>query len=135
MTPTGNLSSIVDSSLLIAFFNKEDELFSRSKALLKSQESPLVIIDAVLHETLALLRKRVGKKIAHKAAEQFLDSAFFNIHFSGETVLKNALELFIAEKARYSFADCVIITEARIQKIPILTFDRHFKNFDLTVIP
>lgn len=134
MTPTGKVSSSIDTSVLVAFFNRDDEYFSQAKAIIAAQTVPVVLLDVVLHESLALLRKRVSKKVAVEAATQLFHSDFFEFHLSDETIITDALTLFISRKGKYSYADCVITTHTQQLKLPLLSFDPHFRELGLKII-
>jgi len=132
--PTGNNTAIVDSSVLVAFFNRNDEFFDRANEILASQKAPLLLQDIVFHETVALLRKRVSKSVATKAAQELTTSAFFRLQIGTLEVVAEAVNLFVEKKAKYSFADCVIVVVALRQKMPVISFDRHFRDFKITLI-
>jgi len=134
MTLIGNTYPLIDSSVLIAFFNGTDDFSQMAKRLISNQETPVIVLSAIAHESLALIRKRVSKQVATQAANQLLNSPFFILQTSGQEIISESLALFIKKKAKYSFVDCLVITEAQLKKSSVLTFDKHFKDFDLKII-
>ena len=129
MTNTGN--KLIDTSVLVAFFNKDDDFHKDAIDVIKNLTSSVILLETVLNETLALLRKRISKEVATKAAKEFSRSTLFEMFISSDIVIKRSLNLFIDNKAKYSFTDCVVVTEAKERKATVLGFDKHFREFAL----
>lgn len=133
MMITGNPLVFVDTSVFVAFFNRQDQYHKQALDLLVLQKNPIFILDAVLHESLALLRKRVGKDVAVQAAQQLQDSHFCTLFISPKNMLIKALSLFIEKRGKYSYADCILVLEAQSRDGGILSFDRHFRDFEILI--
>lgn len=127
---TGNPIAFIDTSVFVAFFNKHDQYHKQALNLLVLQKTPIFILDAVLHESLALLRKRVGKDVAIQAAQYLQDSYFCTLFISPKSMLIKALALFIEKRGKYSYTDCILFLEAKLRDGGVLSFDRHFRDFE-----
>lgn len=130
---------LIDSSVLIAYLNKDDSLHQEAKQLirqLKKDREVIDILDTVYEEVLAVLRKRHSKLIAINAAGKIMaSSAVRIICINKETLLKSS-RMFIKHQGRYSYVDCSLAEWAEKHNIKtIIAIDRHFSELGLTVIP
>lgn len=125
---------IVDTSVLVAFFNKKDGFFDKASETLKRQDWPLVLIEPVVNETLALLRKRVNKQTAVAAAAQMQNLLLFDLVIPEREEVDRAMAMFIKHGGKYSYVDLVVtlITERLSGKV--LTFDSHYQELGAEVI-
>lgn len=128
---------LVDSSVLIAYFNKDDSLHQEAKRLirqLKENREIIDILDTAYEEVLAVLRKRHSKLIAIDAAKKMLaSSAVRLICINKETLLKSS-RMFIKHQGRYSYVDCSLAVWSEKHNIKtIVAIDRHFSKLGLAV--
>lgn len=127
--------TVVDTSVLVAFFNGEDLFFKEATAILGKSQWPLMLSESVANETLALLRKRVDKNTAISAAAQMQDPLLFDWMFSEKEEINTVLGQFIQYKAKYSYVDLVVALIAKKMQGCVLTFDSHFRELGVEISP
>ncbi len=127
----------IDSSVLIAYVNKDDgnhhsalQLF---KEIEKSEYGQPVILDYVFDEVVTYFSSKHGKKLALSTG-QWMFSSDFELHYISHSVFQEAWNIF-QKSSDLSFTDCVIAVFARESNSSIATFDGHFSQFkDLRII-
>ncbi len=124
------LTAVVDTSVIVAFYNKEDGMHERARQLLASAErgefGRLLLSEHVFDEAATLVLSRKGSKSALQLGEWLLGSSF-EIVFSDERSFKRAWELF-HKTDQLSFTDCFIVGLAGERKAAVLSFDSGFKK-------
>lgn len=127
--------TFIDASFFIAFAIDTDPNHRKALANVSIKENPVTSED-VMKETLTVISQRKGKKFCI----DFFDGISENIVILPvssqryQEGLKNFLDLQLQKDI--SLIDCIsaaICKELKIKKI--LTFDRQFRSFGLTVIP
>jgi len=133
------LAVIVDTSVIIAFFNKRDKNHKRAISLLKDAMMKhyglLFISDYVIDETVTYLLKRTKRpEIALRAGKFLLGELegfpkVFEIIFTNKEIFNKAWITFKKLLQRsLSFTDCVLISLANEYNLSIMTFDEGFKG-------
>jgi predicted nucleic acid-binding protein len=119
---------LVDASFLIALYNKSDTNHARCVPLLSEFDAPMVTCEAVLAESLHMLR------FAHGAADSILasvENGALEIRFN---LAKSAAAFRVTlEKYRDTPADfadaCLIHMADQLDTGDILTLDSDFKHY------
>jgi len=122
---------LVDTNIFIALKDSKDPI--HKKALLVKNKIPkkasIVVTSQIISETITILAKKLGKKLAIDFANDLKE---FEIIYITEDVVYKALKLFYRIKSKNaSFADCTSIVIAKDKKYKIgatFTFDKHFKQ-------
>lgn len=118
----------VDTSALYAFVNKNDKFHHQVVKYLKTTPDTLVTTNFIFAETLSLITKRVGKKIAIKFGEHLKKSGKILIMYLPEDYQEKAWKLFSEdEKIGFDYIDAtcfVFMQETGIETA--LSFDIHF---------
>jgi len=133
------LAVIVDTSVIIAFFNKRDKNHKRAISLLKDAMMKhyglLFISDYVIDETVTYLLKRTKRpEIALRAGKFLLGELegfpkVFEIIFTNKEIFNKVWITFKKLLQRgLSFTDCVLISLANEYNLSIMTFDEGFKG-------
>ena len=133
------MAVIVDTSVIIAFFNKRDKNHKRAISLLKDAMMKhyglLFISDYVIDETVTYLLKRTKRpEIALRAGKFLLGELegfpkVFEIIFTNKEIFNKAWITFKKLLQRsLSFTDCVLISLANEYNLSIMTFDEGFKG-------
>ncbi|MCD6514653.1 MAG: type II toxin-antitoxin system VapC family toxin [Candidatus Odinarchaeota archaeon] len=133
------MAVIVDTSVIIAFFNKRDKNHKRAISLLKDAMMKyyglLFISDYVIDETVTYLLKRTKRPEIVLRAGKFLLGELegfpkaFEIIFTNKEIFNKAWITFKKLLQRsLSFTDCVLISLANEYNLSIMTFDESFKG-------
>lgn len=124
------LTAVVDTSILIAFYNKEDDLHGRARELLASAErmefGRLLLPEHVFDEAVTFVLSRKGKQASVQLGEWLLNSSF-ELVFADERSFARAWNLF-QKSGDLSFTDCFIASLAQEQNAAVLSFDSGFKR-------
>ncbi|KND51497.1 MAG: hypothetical protein AB202_02905 [Parcubacteria bacterium C7867-007] len=112
---------LVDSSVLIAFFNEADHFHTEAKELLFKQTQQLVVHEYVVLETATVLMMRSGKANADSFLRIMLGNAAFTILHSKEESFLRTIEEFLGQKSKLSFVDLALLAHA--EEYTLLTLD------------
>ncbi len=132
----------VDTSFLIAQHNVKDsnhqKAFQAFADLLKQDaRANFIITDYIFDELATFLMTRVSKHFAIKICQNILrDARTTMIQISKDRFYKAWENFSSRQDQSWSFTDCtsfVVIQELDIQTA--LSFDRHFKQFGIEVLP
>lgn len=129
-----------DTSFFFACLEPRDQNHSPALLWLKAAQqhkSAFVTTWDILSETVTLLRRKSGYRIALKFIEEIVPS--LRLAPTDESVRKEALAIFkrFATDKKLSFCDCVscVVLSTDPAPIPTATFDIHFKSLGLPVLP
>ena len=131
------MAVIVDSSVIIAFFNKRDKKHERAINLLRyviqNFYGILFVSDYVIDEVVTyLLKKTKRPEIAIRAGKFLLGELegypdIFKIIFTDKEIFNKAWELFEKlSKRGLSFTDCLLVLLSTENNLSIMTFDSDF---------
>lgn len=131
MTTTIDSSAVIDTSVLLAFFNETDDFHHQAVRLIVSTAKPFILLDIILNEVIALVRKRASNKDATQLAQKITDSKIFHWDQLKLLTVKKSLIKFILHNGRYSLVDCEIATYCQSHGLPVASFDKHFKTLNI----
>jgi ribonuclease VapC len=127
---------VVDSSVLVAIFEREADAAIYAKAI---READSLLISAVnVHETGIVLRARRGEDAESRLWRFLQDENDFEIVPFDEAQARGALAAFgrygkgINSKARLNLADCAAYALARSMNAPLLFKGDDFAATDIT---
>ncbi len=125
------ISILLDTSFLVAYFDRRDVNHPRALELLKSIEENehevAFISDYVFDETMILLKKYLGTRLAGEKREQLLCSS--ELILTDQEVFENAWLLF-RKNEKLSFTDCTLVAQMKHPEIEeIVSFDSDFRGF------
>jgi len=134
------ISIIIDSSVIVAAFNADDQNHDLGSRIIKSIEDgkygkEIFISDFIFDEVLTAIfvKSKNGKEIAVKLGGHLASSCF--ILKVSDAILENSFELF-SQKNNLSFTDCTILSMAKKYGIEyIATFDKEIKNHFVNCVP
>lgn len=113
---------ILDSSVWIAWLNKDDSQQAKAQALFKKIERPILLPEYVLLEVCTVLAMRISKQTADQFIEAVTDNRDVIILKSDETFFANLLTYFQSHEHKgLSFVDVALLFLAK--DYPVLTFD------------
>jgi len=129
-----------DTSFFFACLEPRDQNHSPALAWLKASQqhkSAFLTTWDILSETVTLLRRKSGYRIALKFIEEIIPG--LRLIPTDESVRQEALTIFkrFATDKKLSFCDCVscVVLSTDPAPIPTATFDIHFKSLGLPVLP
>lgn len=119
--------TLLDTSFLLAYYNKDDALHARAKALAeKLRGDEQIITDYILAEFLNVATHRTSKARATQFAKQLLGSDA-SVPLTNARTLNYALRIW-DKKHKLSFTDATLVAHAINEEARIATFDNEFKH-------
>lgn len=123
----------VDTSALIALFDKRDHNHTQAKAVLekiKADRKRMLITDYIFDECITTLLSAVGHQAAVMVGEFILSSKIVEITWLDESVKLKAWAFFKQHSdKRFSFTDCIsfiLMKQLRVNKY--FSFDSDFRQ-------
>lgn len=114
---------ILDSSVIIALFRKNELLHKKAVELFMQDENYL-IPDDVLAEVLTVLKIRENFEKAQAGANFLLNVENIEIRETDSEIFQKALDFFLNNKNRLSFIDTLILVLSREEELEVATFDK-----------
>ncbi|MFQ6074864.1 MAG: type II toxin-antitoxin system VapC family toxin [Candidatus Bathyarchaeia archaeon] len=133
----------VDTSAFIALEDEDDENHEAAveyRNKLRERRTPyraLYTSNYITDETLTLLRIRCGHRVAVTFGEVIRSSRVIRVLWITPTVEKDAWKIFKEHEDRdFSFTDCTSFALMEAEAIDTaFTFDRHFSQYKLRIVP
>lgn len=129
-----------DTSFFVAYHNSKDENHGAAQSLVQGFEGfPILLVttDYVFDEVMAVQLVRGNKLIAVQSGRAILEDPHIEILRIDEDLFNEAWEVFHGfQDKEWSFTDCT--SYVLMKKLNIETgvsFDRHFRQFSIRVIP
>ena len=136
MEMSNNHSIISDTSGLVSLATKTDQNHSpavEEAAKLEKAKRPVIVPTDVLTETLNILGKKSGQKIALQAASQLLSESSQFVLIDTSVHIPAALTKFKSQPSAVSFTDCIVMAVAdHYHTIDIFGFDKQFADAGYT---
>jgi uncharacterized protein len=127
----------VDTGAFLARHTHRDQNHRTATTLWRGLEtSALITTNHVLDETLTLLGRRIGHRLAGEVAEMLFGSERLDVIYTSREDEYEALGFFskFADQ-RISFTDCISFGIMKRNRISTaFTFDRHFRDAGFNVI-
>lgn len=129
------MTYFVDSSFLIALYNKDDEFHeeARTTALnLEKKNSLFITSNIALAEAINVVFRTKGAKIVFSFYSVVLEAKIKIFSINDEIFQKGLKTLFLQKtKSGLNFFDCLHLASLKYLGVKtILTFDMDFKNFN-----
>lgn len=133
----------VDSTFLVARYDRGDKFHTRAKAYLEAEAAAgprrrFIVNDYLFDEVVTTLLRRTRRHdVAVTAGEILRRSPTVEILVVQRPMIEKAWELFCQRPDKlWSFTDCVSFAMMRdLGLLSALTFDHNFKEAGFTVIP
>jgi predicted nucleic acid-binding protein len=114
--------TLVDTNVLVAFYNETDALHEKAQKGLGLTEKPLFVHEYVAIESINVLMSRVSKAAADDLIDTFLNNADYELILSSEnTFLTTSNEFTQGKSKQLSFVDSCLLTLSN--EYEVLTFD------------
>ena len=129
----------LDTSFLVAFYNKGDKNHSKARRLISDADKSTVFVisDYVFDEILTVLLVRGGKSMSVEAGRKILEDEMVDILQIDEDIFEKAwlvYQSFLDKE--WSFTDCT--SYVLMKNLSIVTgasFDDHFNQFGFITVP
>lgn len=123
----------IDTSALVAFFNKSDRHHLEAVAMLrmiKEQKIKLLISDYIFDETVTTILTKVGHNVAVRVGEFIFNHKIIEIVWLTDTIKKQAWDYFKKYSDKiYSFTDCTSFVLMKEREIfYYFSFDEDFRR-------
>ncbi len=117
-----NNSFVIDSSVLVAFYDDRDIHHTDALIVMKEIQGRNVFVHSyVVQEVATILCYRFGSLLARRFLEDVVNSENVTIPW---TDVKEEIEFFNNLNKKISFTDTSLILLSKKKGIPLLTFDR-----------
>ena len=121
-----NNSFILDSSILIAFYNEEDSQHLKALKIVNNLDGKIIFVHPyVIEEVSTVLTYKSGVANAKKFLNNVLNSENVMIHWNN---VKEEINFFIKLNKKISFTDSALVNLSKNKKIPLLTFDKQITS-------
>lgn len=115
---------LLDSCVWIGLCDANDSLHQKAFSLVEGLDSDrLFLCDHVFAEVMTRLRKKTGKEGCFVFL-RFLKNFGMTINVSDRDILLKCTSIFLNKDEDLSFTDCLLLAEAKANKMKIFTFDR-----------
>ncbi len=128
----------VDTSFLVAFFNKGDAHHLDAREWVQDEEKSIfVITDYIFNEFLTVLLARRNKDLSVRAGETILSDPNIRLLRINDEVFEKAWTVYrMYEDKEWSLTDCTSYVLMKTLLIDTaLSFDEHFHQFGFRVFP
>ena len=129
----------LDTSFLVAFYNKRDQNPSRARKFILETETQVsfVISDYIFDEVLTILLVRGGKSLSIEVGQMILDDDRIDLLQIDEHVFQKAWIVYHSFRDKeWSFTDCTsYVLMKNLSIITRASFDDHFKQFGFHIVP
>jgi predicted nucleic acid-binding protein len=125
-------SIIADSSAFVSLYSTTDSNHKQAvltAKLIGQSHKAILIPSEVLAETINVLGKKLGHKLAVAFAREVLQSTEYSVSESTESIRLTALEKFENQPSSVSFTDCLVMAFAdEYETKEIFGFDDAFRK-------
>jgi predicted nucleic acid-binding protein len=132
------MTIFVDTSAILAVLNADDEFHSAARKIWTDEitaETPMVVTNYILVETVALLQGRIGLE----AVSTFIDNILpvFDVQWVDGASHRTAMAMLLAAgRRRLSLVDCANFEcMRRLGLKKAFTFDPHFREQGFECVP
>lgn len=141
MKPAARLlraSLFVDTSAFFALTDRTDRFHHLAVRFIESNQQLLVTSNMIVHETITLIRMRLGHGLAVKVGRRLFDETVTPLIRVTEADERKAWDAFRRYRdKRFSFVDCTsFVVMKRLGMHAVLAFDDDFRRFgEFVVLP
>jgi predicted nucleic acid-binding protein len=121
------VTTLLDSSVIIASFREKEDLHLIAKDILGSL-GDFVVPDYVLAETLTVIKLREGFEEAKNCHEFLTSSEHISIRSTSPEEFEKALIFFMAHHNNLSFIDTLLMILHEQENFSITTFDKDLEK-------
>jgi len=122
---------LLDTSLLIAFFNDKDVFHSKAVEKFKEfekQRRNLAISNYILNEAITVMLRRRNLQMSKQMLKFLLNYDKVEVFHVDEKGFFDIIEVFNNQKDTLSFVDCSIVWMAKKHGFAVATFDKNLEK-------
>lgn len=120
-------SYVIDSSVLISFYAKNDSMHSEALTVIEDIGLAKILLHPfVVQETVTVLTRKAGLDMAHRFIDDILKSENVQLIYHD---IENELEVFKATGSKMSLTDIALANAAQIREAVLVTFDKELMHF------
>jgi predicted nucleic acid-binding protein len=122
---------LIDSSVFIAYFYKEDSQHLKAVKLLEDlfyDRHYFFYTDYVFSEVIAILNRKAGYPIAKIVADHLFYNGQCSIIYTDPAIFYKVRNRFCDQKTELSFVDLSLIEIAQERKMDLVTFDQNLES-------
>ncbi|OQX04629.1 MAG: hypothetical protein BWK80_53375 [Desulfobacteraceae bacterium IS3] len=126
-----------DTSFFVAFYNKKDKNHFEAREFIRNKRIFFIISDYIFDEFLTVLLTRGHKLFSVEAGDNILKDKNICLLRIDSEIFRKAWEIYRNFKDKnWSFTDCTSYVLMRNLSVDTaLSFDEHFKQFGLKILP
>ncbi len=126
-----------DTSFFVAFYNKKDKNHFEAREFIRNTSIFFIISDYIFDEFLTVLLARGHKILSAEAGEKILKDRNISLLRIDSEIFRKAWEIYRNFKDKnWSFTDCTsYVLMKNLSVDTALSFDKHFKQFGLKILP
>lgn len=118
---------ILDSSVWVAFFDKDDSLHRRAAQVVNSLQEKIVLPEYVLLEVTTVLSQKAGKSLADAFLQKVATNRDVQVLSSSQQFLDEVIRLYLSRtNEKLSFVDYALLYLS--SKMNVVTFDKDLKK-------
>jgi predicted nucleic acid-binding protein len=127
----------VDTGAFYALADRRDPAHQRARLFYEDSDALFLTSDFVFAETMSLLTKRLGKRLAINYGQGIRTSSSFRIEEPTPQMRENAWKLFAGHQDKeYDLIDCLSFSMMESFHIcEAFGFDRHFVQYGFRLLP
>jgi len=119
---------LLDSSVILAFFNEEDMFHAKAIQLFKSYEKEqksLAISDYILNECLTVMLRKRNLKESKRMLDFLLNYRNLELFHLDADGFMSSIDEFKNQEDHLSFIDCSILWMLKKNRFEVATFDKN----------
>ena len=127
---------VLDTSAWYGYIFSDDSFHHQAKSFLTKFKPDLITPYPVLEELAAIAHHRKGKSpVMTYVFKPLLQSRHNQTVYLSPQADHQIWDIYQQTPAKIDYVDASVIWLSRKLDLPIFTFDRHFRNLDLNLVP
>lgn len=119
--------NVVDSSVFISYFRKEEENHKKAVTLIEQLEK-IILMDFILLEVSTVLLMKESKEVARKAVDFLTNNHDIDFVRLTDEELMTTIHQFKSQKGNFSLVDISILVLKNSRKWNVYTFDKKLQK-------
>ncbi len=117
---------IIDSSVLVAFYNEKDVHHEKAVEIIKTLDKETSFIsDYIINETISVALRKIGLKKAKGIAEFLMNKRNLIVTYTMQEDFKEIIEIFKNQNDNLSFVDCHLMWMTKTLGLEVASFDKN----------
>lgn len=117
---------IIDSSVLVAFYNEKDVHHDKAVEIIAALDKETSFIsDYIINETISVALRKIGLERAKGIAEFLMNKRNLIVGYTSQEDFKEVIEIFKNQSDGLSFVDCSIVHLSKTLGMEVASFDKN----------